>query len=137
MRLATFIGTRCTRLSRNPEDHGIECIPAEFGSNPSGGRGRAPPGGAQMSVGPERGGGSQRAVLSQAARRAALTGRRESRGEEKSQGGLGCLGLSASRPPGRVRLFFSFPFFLFYFSKPFSNRILNIINFKPKSHSTK
>jgi len=34
----------------------------------------------------------------------------------------------------------SFPlsplFFLFYFSKPFSNRILNTINFNLESHST-
>ena len=56
-RLETFIGACCTRLSSNPEDHGIEFVPAEFGSNPSGGRGRAPPGGAQVSAGLERGGG--------------------------------------------------------------------------------
>jgi len=53
-----------------------------------------------------------------------------SRGGQAGQGGemgLGCL--RGSSP----FLFFSF----FYFSKPFSIRILNTINFKPKSHSTK
>jgi hypothetical protein len=49
-------------------------------------------------------------------------GRRPGGGNGKSQGGLGWLGLSASRPPGRVRLIFLFFFFFILFPKPFQKR---------------
>jgi hypothetical protein len=69
---------------------------------------------------------------------------REGRGEGDAPrpSWLACeLGWAAcgGKQAGRGWLRCSFPFllfFLFYFSKPFSNRILNTINFNPKSHDS-
>jgi len=43
-------------------------------------------------------------------------------GKKRARGELGWLGLSASRPPGRVRLIFLFFFFFILFPKPFQKR---------------